>query len=405
MSLFVFRARDKKGILVKGHMEGEAAAPIKLLLAEQGLIPLHVAPVTAKPNWLPEFNIFKKVKTDEIVLLTRQFYTLFKAGMSMEMLLGTLARQTSNKTLKETLFRIQTDVSEGSTLAHAFGKHPKIFNDLYTQMLAAGEEAGILEEILKNLSELLQKEIDIHSRIKSATLYPKIVVGVLGIASTVMLIWVIPQFAKFYAHYHADLPLPTQILVGASTILVHYGWGVAIAAIILYLLYRRYYNTPSGKLRIDRLFWSVPVFGPLGVKTANARFAHILASLYHSGFSITKSLRLIENILDNEVMIREIRHVQTSIEQGMSIADAMRQGVCFSPIMIESTAIGEQTGSLDEMLKGMGEHYDTEIDHTVKNLTTLIEPFLLFFIFGMVALFALSIFLPIWNMSQAVLHS
>lgn len=403
MGLFAYKARDQKGILVTGHMEGAAPELIKTLLAEQGLIPLMVRSVPAKADWIPRPKFLKKVKPDEIVLMTRQFYTLFKAGMSMETLLGTLSRQTKNPALRETLQRIQTDVSQGSTLSNAFSKHPEIFDNLYISMLAAGEEAGILEEILKNLGDLLQKEMDIKSGVKSATLYPKLVIGVLIVATASMLIWVVPKFAEFFAHFKAALPLPTQMLLTVSHIVVYYGWVVILIAAAVYFSVRRYYHTPAGKLRLDRLRWAVPIFGPLSQKIANARFSHILSSLYRSGFSITKGLSLVEGIIENEVMVKDIRRVRAEIERGQSLSEAMKKTVSFSPMSIEATAVGEKTGSLDDMLKGLGEHYDIEIQHTIKNLTTLLEPFLLFFIFGMIVFFALSIILPIWNINRAVL--
>lgn len=403
MALFAYRARDEKGILITGYQEGGSAAVIKNQLAEQGLIPLSVASVKAKADWLPSPRFLRPVQTEELVLMTRQFHTLFKAGMGMELLLDTLCRQTKNRHLKEALQRIQTDVSQGSTLARAFAKHPKIFDELYINMLSAGEEAGILEAILEDLGHLLQKEIEIRHGIKSSLLYPKIVIGVLCTAITVMLLFVVPEFAKFYSHYHTQLPLPTRILTGASVLVRQYGWVIALFAAINYFLLRRYYHTPKGRLKIDQLKWSVPIFGPLGQKIGNARFAHILSALYHSGFSITKGLSLVENIIENEVMARDIRRIRTEIERGQSLSEAMRKTRTFSPILVESTAVGEKTGSLDDMLHSLGEHFDAEISHTVKNLTTLLEPFLLFLIFGMVACFALAIFLPIWNISGAVL--
>lgn len=405
MPLFSYRARDQRGILVTGYLEGLASEIIKGVLSEQGLIPLSVKLVQRKSEWIPQFSFFKKVKDEEIVLMTRQFYTLFKAGMSMESLLGTLSRQTKNKTLQETLQRIQTDISQGSTLAKAFAKHPKIFNDLYISMLQAGEEAGILEMVLKNLAELLQKEVEIRAGVKSAMLYPKIVIFVLTIAISVMLVWVIPEFAKFYAHYKATLPLPTRILLGMSHILRYYGWIVALLGIGIYVVLHRYYQTPRGKFRIDQFRWKMPVFGSLSQQIANSRFAYILAALYQSGLSITKSLGLVEKVIDNEVMAKDMRLIRAQIEKGQSIAESMRGATSFTPMLIEATAIGEKTGSLDDMLHSLGEHYDIEIHHTIKNLTTLLEPLLLVLIFGMVALFALAIFLPIWNLSGAVMHS
>ncbi len=404
MTLFAYRARDQKGILITGEMEGMGSNNIKNMLGDQGLIPLYVKPIPAKAAWIPKFKFLKKVKAEELILLTRQFHTLFQAGMSMETILNTLQRQTKNKNLKEALQRIQTDVAQGSTLAKAFGKHPDIFDNLYVHMLEAGEQSGILEEVLKNLGDLLQKEVEIKQGIKSATLYPKIVLFVLTMATMVMLIWVIPEFSKFYGHYKAALPLPTRILTGASTLIRYYGWVVALTGIAIFLAVRRYYQTPHGRLKIDTWKWQIPVFGSLGQKIANARFAHLLAALYHSGLSITKSLSLVETVIENEVMAKDIRTIRAQIEKGETISQAMQGTSSFAPILIEATGVGEKAGSLDTMLEGLGKHYDTEIQHTTKNLTTLLEPFLLFFIFGMVALFALAIFLPIWNLSRAVMN-
>lgn len=403
MPLFAYRARDQKGILVAGQIEGMAAQAIKEALHEQGLIPIQVQAIATGEGWLSRIEWFKKVKPEEVILTTRQFHTLFKAGMGMETILGTLQRQTKNKPLKEALQRIQTDISQGATLASAFSRHPKIFDPLYISMLTAGEEAGILEEVLGNLSALLEKEREIHSGVKSATLYPKIVICVLLLASTVMLTVVIPEFAKFYAHFHAQLPLPTRILMGASHILLHYGWLVAMFGFGIFLALRHYYRTPSGHLRLDRWKWQIPVFGTLSQKIANGRFAHLLGALYRSGLSITKSLGLVETVLGNEVMARDIRNIRSQIEKGKTIASAMQETESFAPILIEATAVGEKTGSLDTMLEGLAQHYDVDVAHMTKNLTTLLEPMLLFFIFGVVALFALSIFLPIWNMSSAVM--
>ena len=172
MTLFAYRARDLNGILVTGQVEGSAKELIRTMLADQGLIPIAVQVSRGAQKWFPELHFFKKVSPGESILLTRQFYTLFKAGMSMATLLATLVRQTQNQSLKEVLQRIQTDISQGSTLAKAFAKHPRIFNELYINMLAAGEEAGILEEVLKNLAELLEKELEIQAQIQSSTLYP-----------------------------------------------------------------------------------------------------------------------------------------------------------------------------------------------------------------------------------------
>ena len=218
----------------------------------------------------------------------------------------------------------------------------------------------------------------------------------------VMLTWVVPQFSQFYEHYHAPLPLPTLLLMGLSRALRSYAWLAACFGIGGFVAFKRYYRTASGKLRVDRLRWKIPVFGTLGQKISNARFAHLLSALYRSGIPITKGLSLLEGVIQHAVMSKDILTIRARIERGQSLAEAMRETTCFAPMLVEATAVGEKTGALDEMLRGLGEHYDLEIQHMTKNLSTLLEPILLIFIFGMVAFFALAIFLPIWNISKAV---
>ncbi len=404
MSVYSYRARDINGLLITGNVEGEAIEPVKIQLSEQGLIPILVTKASALIPTNFSFDIFKKVKDDELMLFTRQFYILFKAGMDMESLLSTLANQTKNKYFADQILRIKTDVAAGSSLSRAFAKHPKTFSKLYSSMLTAGEEAGILDEVLGQLASLLEKEITLKTSVKSSTLYPKIVIGVLLMAGIVLMTFVVPKFASFYAHYKSELPLPTRIMIGFSDFVKHYTLMIMGGIGFMIFLFKRWAATAKGKLTVDRLSWKIPVFGPLGQKVANARFAHILGALYKAGLPITRALTITADTIDNEAFIRNIHLVQADVERGKGIAEAMRQTEYISPILIEATAIAEKSGALDDMYASVASHFDMEINHTLKNLTTLLEPILLGLIFGMVTVFALAVFLPIWNMSKAVMH-
>lgn len=403
MAVFAYRARDSQGLLITGQVEAVEIRQIEDLLAGKGLIPLNVKPVSGGV-WLSSLGkLFRqRVSSTEILVLTRQFYSLFRAGMSMEGILGTLSRQTTNKRLKETLQRIRSGVSSGESLSKAFSEHKDVFSELYVSMLAAGEEAGILEEVLKNLCDLLEKEIEIKSSIKSATLYPKIVIFVLVMASTVIMTFVVPKFASFYGHYKAELPLPTQIMIGTSNFVKNYWFMIGGLAGALWIAFRRYARTVRGGLKVGALRFRIPVFGLLDIKVSNSRFCHILAALYRSGLPMTRCLEITSATLENGAFVREVETLRSDVMQGKTIAEGMGRCRYFTPVIVDATAVGEKTGALDEMLEGMGNHYDLEVKHTIKNLTTLMEPFLLFMIFGMVACFALSIFLPIWNMSKVV---
>lgn len=402
MGKFSYKARRSNGALVQATVEAENINAARGKIADQGLIPISVTDM-GKGLGALNFTFKKSVKPQEIVLFTKQFATLFKAGMGMENLLGTLSKQAANPTLKEALENIKNDIQQGSSLAKAFAKHDKIFDELYINMLASGEEAGILDEVLNQLSDVLEKDFAMRKGIKSAMLYPKIVVGVLICASAVLMIMVVPKFKEIFDSLGAELPLPTQIMMWISDFMRNYFFALVGAGIAANYLFKKYYATPKGKYNVDRVTFKMPVFGPLALKVANARFANILSCLYRSGLPVTKALDITGNTIGNEAFMRDVRILQSSVEKGTTIADSMRNLNYFDPVIIEATNIGEKTGALDGMLTSIGAHYDMEINHTIKNLTTLLEPILLVCIFSMVALFAMAIFLPIWSMSDAML--
>lgn len=403
MGVFTYKARDWNGLLVSGEIEGDNMDAIKETLADQGLIPITVTSGAKKVGSEFSFDtLFQRVSSEELMLFNRQFQTLFKAGMDMESLLSTLANQTQNKFFKDTLTRIRTDVAAGSALSRAFMQHPKVFDELYCNMLATGEEAGILDEVFSQLSSLMEKELSLKASVKAATLYPKIVVCALFLASFVMMTFVIPKFSTFYGSFGAELPLPTRILMGASAIFSKY-WYMVIAAMVAFgIAFKKWHSTTKGKIVIDQLKWKLPVFGPLGKKVANARFANILGALYRAGLPVTRALEITAKTVDHEIFKRDIMTVKLEVEKGRGIAEAMRGMDNFNGLIVEATAIGERSGSLDEMYKSIGSHYDAEVQHTLKNLTTLIEPIMLGVVFGMIALFALAIFLPMFNIGSAV---
>ncbi len=405
MNRYSYRARNQIGVLVQGEMEAESEEELGKTFASQGLMPVAVKNLSKGFNFNMKINLTPPVKQEEVLVLTRQFYTLFKAGMSMESIIGTLLRQTTNKRMIEVLQLVRSRISSGESLAKAFSGFPDVFTELYVSMLAAGEEAGILEEVLKNVAELTEKELQIKGSIKSATMYPKIVIFVLAGAMMVIMTFVVPKFASFFAHYKAELPLPTRILMAFSHFTVNYWYILLISLGVLVFIYKRYAATQRGKLRIGKLRFKTPVFGLLNIKIANSRFCHILGALYRSGLPITRCLEITGRTIDNAAFEREVNILQDSVMKGRSLAEGMGQCHYFTPIIVDATAVGEKTGSLDEMLESMGNHYDLEVQHTIKNLTTLLEPFLLFFLFGMVTVFALAIFLPIWNISKAVTGS
>lgn len=401
MSIFIYKARDRGGRLITGTVEGSNATMVKDALASQGLFPVSVQPrgfdVSIK-------NMFaRRLKTKDLVSLTRQFQVMFSAGSPIDRILNTLERQCQNEGLKEVLAKVQYDVSSGMHLSEAFAKHPRYFNQLYTSMLAVGEVGGVLDRTLKGITEILGKEERIKSKIKSATLYPKLVIGALVIVAVLMLIFVIPVFSEFYAGYSAKLPLPTRILVVMSEAVTSW-WHVTLIVFIAAVIgWKRFTKSPRGRNLMCTVEFRAPIFGNLNLLATNARFGHLLGALYRSGLPISRSLDVVADTIDNVHYARDVHSLKRALDQGQSLSVAMEDMHYFTPMMKETTAVGEQTGRLDEMLESTASFYDEEVDDILKNLTTILEPLLLFMIFGMVGFLALAVYMPVWNLSRVVM--
>jgi len=403
MPIFYYKARDKAGRLIKGEVEAISAEELKEGLFREDTIPLLVREIRFSSISFETINrFFRHVRHEDLMIFTRQFYTLFKAGVSMDTIFSSMIKQVSSTALKNALTRIKADIASGSSLSQAFARHSRIFDELYVSMLAAGEEAGILEDVLRQLSTLLEKDYEIKKGVKNAMLYPKIVLTVLVLATTFLMTFVVPKFAVFYGHYGAKLPLPTMILIGMSNFVRGYWYIVLGIFLLISYLFVRYYRTKTGRFKIDAYRLEMPVFGQLELKVANARFARILAALYRSGLHMPRCLEVVAGVIGNEAFAREVRMLRDDIQKGATLSEAMGRRHYFSGVMTETTAVGERAGALDELLSTVADHYELEVSYTVRNLTTLLEPLMLVGIFGMVLLLALAIFLPIWNLSTVV---
>lgn len=401
MTTFVYKARTSQGALLAGEVEGTNAREVKEALAGEGLFPVSVQPKSFHLS-LKEI-LFGRLKPQELFNFTRQFQALFAAGLSVDRIFTTLIQQTSHRYFREIIKKIHHDISTGTSLADAFARHPRTFSKMYTSMIAVGEAGGVLDKTLKELASIVGKEHRIRSRVKTATLYPKIVFVVTTLVAAGMLLFVIPVFADFYAGYGAALPLPTRILIGASKLVTTY-WYVG-AALFLGIVWsaRLLVKTQRGRTEIDRLKLRTPVIGRLLRMVANARFGHLVGALYRAGLPLGLSLEVVAETIDNSLFAQAVLRLRQEIDRGGSLARAMRQDSSFSPLLVESVAAGEESGRLDELLDATATFYDEEVEEILKNLTTLIEPILLFIVFGMVALLALAIFLPIWNLSNVIL--
>ena len=343
-----------------------------------------------------------RIKTRDIVIFTRQFATMINAGLPLVQSLTILAQQTENKSLQAVTRAVVYDVESGNTLADAFQKHPKAFTQLYVNMVAAGEAGGILDTILMRLATFLEKSDALMRKVKSAMVYPGVILSVAGIAVTVLLIFVIPTFQAMFASVDMELPLPTRVVIGLSQLLTGFWWAFIAAGALIWFAIRRYYSTSVGRKNIDALLLKAPVLGDLLRKSAVSRFTRTLGTLISSGVSILDGLEITARTSGNRVVHDAVMESRASIAGGETIAAPLERSKVFPPMVISMIAVGEQTGGLDEMLTKIADFYDEEVDVAVGALLSLMEPVMIVVLGVSVGGMVVAMSLPIFDMMNAV---
>jgi len=384
----------------KGEMEAPSEAAIRIHLRQQSIIPTKIA-VKGK-----EFKISlpggKKVKQRSIAIFTRQLATMIDAGLPLVQSLDILSSQQDHKVFKNIIREIREDVEGGSTFAGALKKHPSTFDDLYTNLVVAGEEGGILDNILNRLSNYIEKAEVLKKKVKSAMIYPVIIMSVAILVVIILMIFVIPVFETIFKSAGQSLPLPTLIVLAMSKIIKKYIVVIIPAAILFVFLFRKFYKTETGKTLIDRLILKVPVFGMLLKKVAVARFARTLGTLVSSGVPILDGLLIVSKTAGNRTIETAIMSARASIREGETIAEPLGRSKIFPPMVIQMISVGESTGALDSMLSKIADFYDDEVDVAVSNLTSLLEPFLMVFLGVVIGGVVIAMYLPIFQMASAV---
>jgi type IV pilus assembly protein PilC len=342
------------------------------------------------------------IKMRDIVILTRQFSTMINAGLPLVQAMTILADQSQNKTLSDIMRKVVFDVESGNTVADALSKHPQAFTNLYVNMVAAGEAGGILDTILMRLATFMEKNDALVRKVKGAMIYPTVIMSVAAIAVTVLLIFVIPVFENLFSSAGLALPLPTRIVMGASRFLKGYWYIVLAVAGTATFLFRRYNATSDGKLRIDKIMLRVPVLGDVLRKSAVSRFTRTLGTLISSGVSILDGLEITAKTAGNRVVQDAIMESRSSIAGGDTIAQPLKKSGVFPPMVISMISVGEQTGGLDEMLSKIADFYDEEVDAAVSNLLSLLEPIMIVFLGVVVGGMVVAMYLPIFDMINAV---
>jgi len=400
MANYKWEGKTLKGVIKKGEMEAPNEAAIRTHLRQQNIIPTKIA---AAGKDLKVFGSFKKkVKPRSVAIFTRQLATMIDAGLPLVQSLEILSSQQEHKVFKSMLREIRESVEEGSTFAGALKKHPGTFNDLYTNLVVAGEEGGILDNILTRLANYIEKAEALKKKVKSALVYPATIVGVAVIVVIILMIFVIPVFESMFKGAGQTLPLPTLITLALSRFVQKYILIVIPALILSLYLFKKYYQTDKGKSLIDHILLKLPVFGKLFQKIAVARFSRTLGTLVSSGVPILDGLTIVSKASGNRTIEKAILNARASIKEGETISEPLGRSGMFPPMVIQMISVGESTGALDSMLAKIADFYEEEVDVAVANLTSLLEPFLMIFLGIVIGGVVISMYLPIFNMASAV---
>jgi type IV pilus assembly protein PilC len=399
MPTFTYSARPATGgEMQTGELELPSKDDVLAHLHRQRLIPVSVR---EKPKDL-KISFGTGVSTRDIVIFTRQFATMINSGLPLVQSLDILAEQTENEALRKTISEVLYNVESGHTLADAMGRHPKIFTELYVNMVAAGEAGGILDTILLRLATFLEKNDALIRKIKGAMIYPAVIFSVAGGAILILLIFVIPTFQQMFEAAGIPLPLPTRIVIGMSSFLQAWWWAVGAGAIGGVLAIRAYYKTDQGQLAIDRILLAMPILGDLQRKSAVSRFTRTLGTLVSSGVSILEGLEITAKTAGNRVIHDAVMGSRASIAGGETIAGPLKESGVFPPMVVQMINVGEQTGGLDEMLSKIADFYDDEVDTAVEALLAAMEPIMIVVLGVLVGGMIVAMYLPIFDMINAV---
>jgi type IV pilus assembly protein PilC len=400
MPIYKYEGKTMKGQIKKGDFEAPDEGAVRVYLRQQNIIPTKITPKGKEIKFSLPFK--QKVNQRAIAVFTRQLATMIDAGLPLVQSLEILSVQQEQKLFKDIIREIREEVEGGSTFAGALKKHPAAFDDLYTNLVVAGEEGGILDNILLRLAGYIEKAEALKKKVKSAMIYPATIVGVAVIVVMILMIFVIPVFEDMFKGAGQTLPLPTLIVLGMSKLIKKYVFIVVPVLIFAFFLLRRYHKSENGRAVIDRLLLRLPVLGPLLQKISVARFSRTLGTLVSSGVPILDGLTIVSKTSGNKSIETAILNARSSIREGETIADPLGRSGMFPPMVIQMISVGESTGALDSMLSKIADFYEEEVDVAVGNLTSLLEPFLMVFLGVVIGGVVISMYLPIFQMAGAV---
>lgn len=404
MGWFDYHGRNQAGEAVDGTLEADTPERAADQLLRGGITPLRIAPRQEQAQDLSaslQRWFQPKVSLDEVVMLCRQLRTLMKAGVPILRSLDGLADTSRNPSLKSALRDVHSQLQGGRELNMALARHPTIFPPLFIALVRVGENTGRLDEAFAHLADYLEQEKVTREKIQAALRYPSIVIGAIVVALVIINIWVIPAFADTFARFNTELPLMTRVLIGTSAFFTAYWHWLLAGLAVGVLVFRQWLSTADGRYRWSRAQLKFPLVGSILHKAVLGRFAQSMAMALRSGVPLVQSLNVVAGVVDNAYVSERIASMREGIEKGESIARTAQATGLFTPLVLQMIAVGEETGALDQLLSETAEHYQAEVDFEMKRLSDAIEPIVIAIIGAMVAVLALGVFLPMWDLSAA----
>lgn len=395
-TVYQWSGKTPKGIIESGEMTATSREDVIAQLRKRNIVPTVI---TEKPKKVRRLGLGGKVKDKDIVVFTRQFATMIDAGLPLVQALDILSAQVENKTLGKTLQEIKVDVESGATYADALKKHPKIFSELYVNMVAAGEAGGILDTILNRLASYIEKAMKLKKKVKGAMVYPAVVTSIAVLVIAIIMIFVVPTFSKMFSQLGGTLPLPTRIVINLSNFIAGIGGLLILGGIIAFIIFIvQVRRTEKGRYIIDSILLKLPIFGVLLNKVAVAKFTRTLGTLVSSGVPILDGLEITAKTSGNKVIEYAIMEVRKGVVGGKTLAEPITKAKVFPPMVTHMIAVGESTGALDAMLSKIADFYDDEVDASVSNLTAMMEPLLMIFLGTTVGFIVIAMYLPIFKL-------
>ena len=406
MSAFAFRGRNARGELIRGNLDGADSSAVADQLVRTGITPVEIKPAFAAGD----LNISQllarlqeRVTPTDLVIMSRQLYTLLHAGVPILRALASLEASATNSALLRVLQDLRASLDSGKELSAAMRQHPTVFSPFYVAMVRVGEMSGRIDDVFLRMSEHLEFEIEMRGRVKAALRYPLFVIIAMSVALAIVSVFVIPTFAKIYEGFGTQLPLLTRVLIGFSNFTVNY-WPLITAAVIGAIMgFRLWTATPRGRYLWDRTRLRLPIAGKIITKATLSRFAHSFSLCIRSGVPLVQALSVVARVVENEFIGARIEQMRDGVERGEAIYRTAITASVFSPVVLQMIAIGEETGALDHLMTEIGSMYGRDVEYDLKNLTSQIEPILIVSLAIMVLILALGVLTPIWGLGRAMI--